>query len=302
MHYGMPVAVSIEPTNRCNLHCPECPSGMKELTRPSGFMDVSFFNTLIDQLSPELAWLTLYFQGEPYMNPLFFDFISYAKSKSIFVSTSTNGHFLDAENADATVKSGLDRLIISVDGTDQQAYESYRVGGSLQKVIQGIKALAKAKRRSGSKTPEIIIQFLVMRSNQKQVHTIRKKGLEWGGDKVEIKTAQLNDFSHGNPLMPSIDKYSRYRMRDGGWEIKNSLPNHCFRMWSSCVITWDGKVVPCCFDKDAEHELGDLNEKPFREIWESGEYNDFRQKILKERKQTDICKNCTEGMGLSRWL
>ena len=301
-HYGMPAAVSIEPTNRCNLHCPECPSGMKELSRDSGFMDMDRFRSLIDKLSPELAWLTLYFQGEPYLNPLFFDFTTYAKSKGIFVSSSTNGHFLDAVNAEATVKSGLDRLIISVDGTDQQVYESYRVGGSLQKVIQGIKALAKAKRRLRSNTPKIIIQFLVLKSNQHQVHSIRKKGIEWGGDKVEIKSAQFYNFKNGNPLMPSAGKFSRYRMEDGGWSIKNTFPNHCFRMWSSCVISWDGKVVPCCYDKDARNVLGDIGVNSFSEIWRGGEYWDFRQMILSERKQTEICRNCTEGMGMSRWL
>jgi radical SAM protein with 4Fe4S-binding SPASM domain len=275
---------------------------MKELSRPAGFMDMDMFRSLIDRLSPQLAWLTLYFQGEPYLNPLFFDFTAYAKSKGIFISSSTNGHFLDAVNAEATVKSGLDRLIISVDGTDQQVYESYRAGGSLQKVIQGIKALAKAKRRLRSNTPKIIIQFLVLRSNQNQLHSIRKKGIEWGGDKVEIKTAQFYNFKNGNPLMPSSGKYSRYRMEDGGWRIKNKFPNHCFRMWSSCVITWDGRVVPCCYDKDARNVLGDIGVNSFSEIWKSSEYRGFRQMILSQRKQLEICTNCTEGMGMSRWL
>ncbi|MCX6286264.1 MAG: radical SAM/SPASM domain-containing protein [Bacteroidetes bacterium] len=299
--YGMPAAVSIEPTNRCNLHCPECPSGMKELSRVAGFMDFTLYKSLIGQLSPELAWLTLYFQGEPFMNTGFFDFISSARSRNIYVSSSTNGHFLDKDNATAIVKSGLNRLIISVDGTDQQAYEAYRVGGSLNKVIEGIKTLAEAKMSAGSKTPEIIIQFLVLKSNQHQIKDIRKKGIEWGGNKVKIKTAQFYDFKNGNPLMPYEGKYSRYsgsrQMR-----LKNTLPKHCFRMWSSCVITWDGKVVPCCFDKDAHHMLGDLKDRNFREIWQSREYYDYRQMILRHREQIDICQNCTEGMGISRWL
>ncbi len=298
----MPAAVSIEPTNRCNLHCPECPSGMKMLSRDAGFMNIDSFRSIIDQLSPQLTWVTLYFQGEPFMNPGFFDLISYARSRNIFVSSSTNGHFLDVNNAKATVKSGINRLIISVDGTDQEAYEAYRAGGSLKKVVDGIRTLADAKKSAGSRTPQIIIQFLVFKSNQHQVNDIRRKGLEWGGDKVEIKTAQFTDFIHGNPLMPSPGKYSRYRMQDTGWKIKNTLPDHCFRMWAGCVITWDGTVVPCCFDKDAWHPLGEIKKKSFRETWTSVEYRDFRHKILNGRAQIAICKNCTEGTGLSRWF
>ena len=339
-HFGKPAAVSIEPTNRCNLHCPECPSGMKELNRASGIMNPVFFRTVIDQLSPELAWLNLYFQGEPYLNPHFFDLASYARSKGIYVSSSTNGHFLDKQNAEATVKSGLNRLIISVDGTDQQTYESYRIGGSLTKVVEGIKHLAQARKKAGSRYPKIIVQFLVLKSNERQVGDIRKLGIEWGADKVEIKTAQFNDYEQGNPLMPAEGKYTRYRMQDARsvmqdagcgmkvegmkvegmkvegmkdegmkgvgsgmrYGIKNGLPNHCFRMWSGCVVTWDGKVVPCCFDKDATHLLGELNKESFMTIWKGKEYNIIRRKIMKERKTIAICRNCTEGIGLSRWL
>ena len=264
-------------------------------------MDLPMFHSIIDQLSPGLAWLTLYFEGEPFMNPRFIDFIFYARSKGIYVSSSTNGHFLNMENAEATVRSGLNRLIISIDGTDQQTYEAYRIGGSLKKVVEGINVLAEAKKSAGSKTPEIIIQFLVLRSNQQQIKDIRKKGIEWGGNRVEIKTAQFYNFENGNPLMPDNGRFSRYQ-GNGQFKLKNILPGHCFRMWTGSVITWDGTVVPCCFDKDAKHWFGNIKDKSFREIWNSREYNDFRRMILNQRKTIEICRNCTEGMGLSRWF
>jgi radical SAM protein with 4Fe4S-binding SPASM domain len=66
-------------------------------------------------------------------------------------------------------------------------------------------------------------------------------------------------------------------------------------MWSGCVITWDGKVVPCCFDKDAKHQLGDLKTQSFRQLWKSKLYQSFRTSILKSRKEIDICQNCSEG-------
>lgn len=66
-------------------------------------------------------------------------------------------------------------------------------------------------------------------------------------------------------------------------------------MWRGSVITWDGLVVPCCFDKDATHRFGDVSTQHFKEVWKGERYNSFRQAILKSRKEIDICTNCTEG-------
>jgi len=115
-------------------------------------------------------------------------------------------------------------------------------------------------------------------------------------DDVKFKTAQVYEFKNGNPLIPDIDKYSRYaQQKDGTYKLKNSLENQCWKMWHSCVVTWDGKVVPCCFDKDASHPMGDLNGMSFESIWKGGNYKSFREKVLLSRDQIDICKNCTEG-------
>jgi radical SAM protein with 4Fe4S-binding SPASM domain len=305
-HWGYPLAVSIEPTNRCNLHCPECPSGQTELTRASGNMGFDLFTKVIDQLAHSLNYLTLYFQGEPYLNPNFHRFIAYARSKKIYVSTSTNGHFLTPESAMKTVSSGLNRLVISLDGTDAPVYRSYRVGGSFEKVIEGIGTLARIRRESGSRTPKIVVQFLVLKSNQHQIRDIKKLGKELGADWVSVKSAQFNDFRSGNPMIPEIRKYSRYEptgetdsAKGPLFRIKSDLPRHCFRMWSSCVITWDGKVVPCCYDKDARYLLGDLQKDSFSQIWKSERYDQFRQKILTGRETIDICQNCTEGIKIS---
>jgi radical SAM protein with 4Fe4S-binding SPASM domain len=66
-------------------------------------------------------------------------------------------------------------------------------------------------------------------------------------------------------------------------------------MWNSCVITWDGRVVPCCFDKDAHHVLGDLKKQSFREVWHSKAYSDFRGALLMSRSNLEMCRNCSEG-------
>lgn len=296
IQWGMPFTISLEPTTACNLRCPECPSGLRAFTRPVGNLKEDFFRKTIDELHRDLMMLIFYFQGEPYINPKFLEMVKYANEKKIYTITSTNGHFLNAENARKTIESGLDRLIISVDGTTQETYESYRKEGKLDVVLQGARNLVKMKKEMKSTTPHIIFQFLVVKPNEHQIPEIYKLAKEIGVDEVKLKTAQVYDYENGNELIPTIEKYARYTQKaDGTWAFKNALVNHCWKLWHSCVITWDGLVVPCCFDKDATHRLGDLKQHSFREVWHNGSYHQFRKAILKGREEIDICTNCTEG-------
>lgn len=308
IHWGKPASISIEPTNYCNLHCPECPSGMNLLTRDRGNLDFEMVQDLLDQLSFSLLYINFYFQGEPYINPRFLEMVRYAKSKRIYVATSTNGHFLTPENVRSTIESGIDKLIISLDGTDAEIYEQYRAGGNFDKVITGIKEIVKQKKAAGSTRPRIVIQFLILKSNEHQINQIRHLGKDLGVNHVELKTAQFCEFKEGNPLMPDDQRFSRYKKIQENqadparFEIRNRMPNHCFRMWSSCVVTWDGEVVPCCFDKDATYKMGNLNNHSFGQIWKNKSYYEFREKIFQSRKSIDICTNCTEGTGITYFL
>jgi len=299
IQWGMPVSISIEPTTSCNLRCPECPSGKREFTRPTGMLDSHFFRTTIDALKNELVYLIFYFQGEPYLNPSFLEMVSYASKNGIYTATSTNAHYLNDDNARKTIESGLDRLIISIDGTTQDTYKQYRVGGNLQKVLEGTKNIIKWKKKLKSNTPHIVFQFLVVAPNEHQIKDILQLGKNLGVDEVRLKTAQVYEYENGNPLIPSNKKYARYhKNRVGKFELKNKLLNHCWKLWHSCVISWDGLVVPCCFDKDAQHRLGDLKETPFKQIWKGKGYDKFRASVLRSRKEIDICSNCSEGSAI----
>jgi radical SAM protein with 4Fe4S-binding SPASM domain len=256
-----------------------------------------FFRRTIDDLHRELMYLVFYFQGEPYLNPSFLEMVRYASSRKIYTATSTNAHYLNDDNARATIESGLDRLIISIDGTTQDVYEQYRVGGKLDKVLEGARNVVKWKKELKSRTPFIVFQFLVVKPNEHQVDDVKRLAKEVGVDDVWFKTAQVYDYENDpNGLIPEQDRFSRYRKGpDGKYRPKNKLLNHCWKLWHANVITWDGLVVPCCFDKDALHKLGDLKQRPFREIWESAPYKEFRASLTKSRKNIDICSNCSEG-------
>jgi radical SAM protein with 4Fe4S-binding SPASM domain len=293
---GLPISIAIEPTTSCNLRCPECPSGLRSFTRPTGMLQQPLFGSIIDQLSQTLSYLTFYFQGEPYLHPQFLDMVKYASERKIYTATSTNGHYLKDDVAKATVESGLDRLIISIDGTSQETYESYRIGGSLEKVIEGAKNMVEWKKKLKSLTPHLVFQFLVVKPNEHQIGEVHTLARALGINQVVLKTAQIYDHDQGSLLIPDQQKYSRYKKNaDGSYQIKNKLLNQCWKMWNSCVITWDGKIVPCCFDKDATHVLGDLKTTSFEEIWYGEKYNQFRNSLLRSREEIDICKNCTEG-------
>ncbi|MCY7351693.1 MAG: SPASM domain-containing protein [Cytophagaceae bacterium] len=293
---GLPLSLSFEPTTSCNLRCPECPSGLRSFTRPTGMLEEDLFQRTMDELSDTLLYLIFYFQGEPYLHPKFLDMVQYASKKRIYTATSTNAHYLTDANARKTVESGLDRLIISIDGTTQETYQQYRVGGKLHKVLEGTRHILKWKKELKSKTPHVIFQFLVVKPNEHQIADIKRLAAEMGVDEVGLKTAQIYDYAHGSDLIPTIDRYARYAAQpDGTYTIKNKLLDHCWKMWHSCVITWDGLVVPCCFDKDADHRLGDLKNQSFTELWHSAPYQQFRQTLMRSRSEIEMCKNCTEG-------
>ncbi len=293
---GLPISLSIEPTTACNLKCPECPSGLRSFTRPTGKIEENLFTKVIDELSDTLLYLIFYFQGEPYLHSRLLEMVSYASAKNIYTATSTNAHFLTDDIARKTVKSGLDRMIISIDGASQETYESYRKSGQLDKVLEGTEKILYWKKKLKSATPHVVWQFLVVRPNEHEIPTIKKLAKQYKVDKLAFKSAQIYDYEHGNELIPTDTKYSRYeQISDGRFTVKNKMLDECWKMWHSCVMTWDGKIVPCCFDKDAHHVLGNASDYTFSEIWKGEAYHQFRQTLLTSRSEIEMCKNCTEG-------
>jgi radical SAM protein with 4Fe4S-binding SPASM domain len=293
----MPISVGIEPTTACNLGCPQCPSGLKSFSRPTGRLTFERFQALVDELHPTLLYLILYFQGEPYLNPRFLEMVAYATRHRVHTMSSTNAHFLTPHKAKETVEAGLGRLIISLDGADQATYERYRVHGDIEKVLEGTNNLVTAKKLAKAKRPFVDLQFIVFKHNEHQVDDIRAIGKKLGVDRISIKTAQIYDYHSAEDWVPQNEERARYRKTpDGRYEIKNKLLNHCWKLWHGAEITWDGRVLPCCFDKDGQHTLGVFPEQgSFESIWSSQPYRSFRKRLMQGRRNIDICQNCTEG-------
>jgi radical SAM protein with 4Fe4S-binding SPASM domain len=255
-------------------------------------MNIELFKRVTDELRPYLYYINLYFQGEPMMHPGFFLFPGIAdKAYSI---VSTNGHFLSAENSARLVASGLKKLIVSLDGMDQETYSKYRKGGDLSRVISGIRNVAEARNKSRS-SMSLEIQFLVNRRNEYQIADAERFAKEVGA-RLKLKSMQVINSHDIEQWLPSANRFRRYRKNGNKFIIKSSLPNKCVRLWLNPVITWDGKVLPCCFDKDASFIMGDLNKESFRSIWNNNRYKEFRKQILTGRERIEICRNCTSGL------
>ncbi len=292
---GKPTTLSIEPTTSCNLRCPECPSGLRSFTRPTGMLHDQLFEKVILQSKSYLSWLHLYFQGEPFLNPRFLEMVKFADQNKLFTSTSTNAHYLDSQNVKRVLESGLKQLIISMDGITQEVYERYRVGGNLEKVQKGLELLIAERERNQQTFPRVILQFLVTGQNEHQIPALKTWAEKMKVDELQLKTTQIYEFENGSELIPSNLGYSRYiPTKAGKWKLKKKLENKCWRMWQGAVVTWDGQVVPCCFDKDASHVMGELKSESLLDVWTSHAYQVFRNQLFDDRSQIEICRNCSE--------
>jgi MoaA/NifB/PqqE/SkfB family radical SAM enzyme len=294
---GYPAVATVEPTNQCNLKCIECPAGNGSMTRSKGNIDISLYRSFINELSPYLSYLMLYFQGEPLLHPQLTRLIKYAGEKKVYTSVSTNGHHLSRENVKEIVESGLNRIIISLDGTDQQSYQQYRTGGDFWKVLQGIANLVQIKKELKSHLPFIMLQFIVMSHNENQIDEVKALGKKLGTNTTVIKSLQVLDLKNSYDLLPSDSKLSRYRLnKRKELMIKSSLKNRCRRLWHTLVMLNDGCIVPCCFDKNGQYVCGKYPESSIADIWKGDKLRSFRQSILNSRRDIQICCNCTEGM------
>jgi radical SAM protein with 4Fe4S-binding SPASM domain len=217
----------------------------------------------------------------------------------MYVSVSTNGTFINDKNIDEIFLNAPDKLIFSIDGLDEATYQVYRVGGTFKQADSGLRALISKKKQKNSLVPFIELQFIVMQHNEHQLEEVIKYGKNIGVDKITFKTMQVSTVNNAKKFLPSQEKYTRYKVNDLEVKLKHKLKNHCFALWRTSVVTWDGKIVPCCFDKDAEYIFGTIITHSFKEIWKSSSYNLFRKRILDSRKEINICNNCTEGLKMN---
>jgi len=294
--WGNPFIVTVEPTIRCNLACPQCLAGRKQVVRARTDLDVTTFQHFLDVMGANVWHLLLYNQGEPFLNSDMLEFIRLAKQRRIYVTISTNGHFLqDMDFVRELVWSGLDSIIISLDGADEASYRIYRQGGNFKAVVEGIERLVKTRDELRSSTPKIAIQCLVMKHNEQRMAEMRTLAESLDVDRLLFKTFQVEFHGDGESFLPVSSALRRYSDAGNRIHPKNKRAD-CSRLWYSTVILADGNIVPCCFDKKGTHSFGNMTAlKTVDQFWKSDEYLRFRNAVLNGAEQIHICRNCTQN-------
>ena len=297
-----PSIIMIEPTNVCNLSCPTCPTGSGMMTRPKRMLSYDEFKGIINQVKGYAHRIVLWNYGEPFLNKELIPMIHYAADSGIFVETSTNGEFFRSrEFCNNIVKSRLQKLIVCLDGADQETIVKFRRGSQFEQIVNGIKLMVGAKKDLNSKTPEIEFQFIVMKHNEHQKTYMKELADELGVDiycekTVGVDSSDPNFQSLAKELLPSDLSLSRFfQKKDGTFALKGEITNYCWRIFQSVVINSDGTVVPCCYDLYSKHVMGNVFEESLEKIWRNKRYNRFRRQLLMDRKAIPMCNICSEG-------
>jgi MoaA/NifB/PqqE/SkfB family radical SAM enzyme len=253
------------------------------------------FRKIIDDIYPYATTVLLHFQGEPLLNPNLVQMIEYASSKSLITEMSSNATLISESKATEIVKSGLKKIVVTMDSPSDQEFGFYRRGGSFEKVVEGINQIQKAKLKQKSTYPLLIIEMLMFNCNVIRINDFILFAKSLQADEIRLKTAQIISGIKGHKSVPVGTHLSRYKLlEDGSYAIKSKQVLSCTNAWFKLSITQDGWVVPCCFDKSAYYTLGSINFHTIPKIWLSPIYNLFRKRLLTYRNHLPICKDCPQ--------
>jgi len=290
---GMPFHYFIDPINVCNLCCPLCPTGRGILARPHGRMTLADLKRIIDEIAPYAYRVELYNWGEPLLHPEIFEMIAYASQRRITVGLSSNLNRLGAGMARQLVESGLSQLIVSVDGSTQESYGTYRRRGKLDDVLKNLRLLVEARQALRRSTPFIIARMLVGKHNEREIDAVRSLVHEIGVDSfltgpLFVDTRNPEQLKQWVPENPAYSPYQASKP-ENTWD--------CHDLWESMVINWDGGVAPCCWLHDPQFDFGNVSDQTVREIWNGPNYISARRVIGEQHKTypdgvRTICHRC----------
>ncbi|HPG31108.1 MAG TPA: radical SAM protein [bacterium] len=291
---GMPVETILETAAICNLRCPFCPEGRLEQKRKRGFMTMDDFKKIMSEAAPYLWYANLDLMGEPLLNKDLPEMIKFTKNLGVeYVEISSNGnHILNDEDAERIVKSGLNKMIISIDAADQDVYEKYRVGGKVNKIIDFTTAIVKAKKKLNSEHPRLDFQIVVSQQNINQIEKVDELKKKIGGDNLKIKPMSfLIANISGNEVKDFITSVqeNRYTFTDEKIAPQKAILN-CAPIYFILNISWDGDIIPCCSDTYFEMKIGNaIKEKSIKNVWNGKVFKNFRKKVNTDRNSIPAC-------------
>ena len=265
-------------------------TGERLEVRGDRLMSRKVWQRVLNEVRETAHTIQFYFQGEPLLNKDLPQMICEAHEAGLYTIVSTNAQALTPDLAEALVRAGLNRIIVSMDGLTDESYNAYRIGGSLEKCKQALHWLHQSKIKNQKSKITIELQCLRLKSNEHDWAEFKRIYKQLGADKLTFKTAQLYDYANGHPLMPSDPRYSRYVQGADGLYHRRKLHRGCLRVWSGVVITTTGEVLPCCYDKTHAHAYGNIMNAPLKELFTNERATAFRRAAIQE--QPHICQEC----------
>ncbi|QPJ65197.1 MAG: radical SAM protein [Candidatus Nitrohelix vancouverensis] len=301
---SMPKMLNLDPTNHCNLKCPLCPTGLGDESVDRGTMKLEEYKKVVDKLGKWLQSVNLYSWGEPFLNKSVVDMVSYTANENK-IRTITSSHFnnISDEQIEKLSVSGLDKIIVSVDGATQEVYEKYRVGGQIDAVFGNMRKLVAAKRKNNSSI-KIVWNFLVMKQNEHEMDMARQIAAEIGVELTfSIMRTNLKDDILGKvednvekdkEWIPQSPDYNPYDLEKK--ERKNPI-TFCKRPWMETFVNWNGDVFPCgCVMTEKQYSMGNVFEQEFEDIWNGPKYIAARKELLDQpNDMKTICHTCKEN-------
>ena len=156
--------IYVEPTTLCNLNCPMCMRHSWD--EPGGSMPMATFRALLAGVRKVKSVKSFSFWGigEPLMHPDIFKMIRSAKDSGCQTEMITNGILLTPERAKGLIRSGLDALIVSLEGTSPKSYEKSRES-DFHLLMDNLEGFNRLKAESSSQTPKLGLEFVISKQN-----------------------------------------------------------------------------------------------------------------------------------------
>jgi radical SAM protein with 4Fe4S-binding SPASM domain len=270
---SFPLHIVLILSNRCNLSCLHCSSNADK----SGSIGYSTpeAKRILDQLADAGVIDVAFSGGEPLLRHDLPELVAYARSHGMTVGTSTNGYPLTDKTAERLKSAGLNRLQVSIDGT-QQTHDIIRGQGSYVKAVAAVQRSVAVGLRTH-------ISFTAMRLNVHHLEEVVRLCIALGADGFNLsqfvptgrgpEEQDLGPTLAREVLLAWLDARRRYpdlymSTHFAGLadlDLRNeTCVGGCQAGLGLGCITAEGDVTPCVM---LPLSLGNVRNQTFREIW-----------------------------------
>lgn len=292
----LPTYLDVELTNYCNFRCCFCPTGTKSMKRMRGYMSDDVIDALVYNVRKyNIYGVRLIRWGEPTMHPKWIEVIQRLKNAGTMVHINTNGSFINVDNINKLLDSGLDSLKFSFQGADEGTYNEMREGGDYKKLLNVIQMLYSA--RGERLRPYIQISTTLTGETIEQIDSFLKDVSEYC-DYYNIGYTML---THLNVEDMKIDENEKQKIRllQENEKINHKYLEVCPEAFDKLSINWNGDVTLCCSDYDNDMIIGNILDMDIRQLFLSRSADNYRKIIAnKEYKKINCCSTCYETVPL----